>query len=77
MHISSCLSTASYISFSPPSLSFSSPKRRNRLLPMSLSLRIAVVGDVHDDWDLRDDAKALHFLQPDLVCLQVILVTRT
>ncbi|XXG64600.1 hypothetical protein AAC387_Pa05g2505 [Persea americana] len=34
---------------------------------MSLSLRIAVVGDVHDDWDLRDDAKALHFLQPDLV----------
>uniref|UniRef100_A0A7C9DIW6 Calcineurin-like phosphoesterase domain-containing protein n=2 Tax=Opuntia streptacantha TaxID=393608 RepID=A0A7C9DIW6_OPUST len=33
----------------------------------SRSTRIAVVGDVHDDWDLEADAKALHFLQPDLV----------
>uniref|UniRef100_A0A7N0TBK9 Calcineurin-like phosphoesterase domain-containing protein n=1 Tax=Kalanchoe fedtschenkoi TaxID=63787 RepID=A0A7N0TBK9_KALFE len=36
-------------------------------LPMSRTVRIAVVGDVHDDWDLRDDSKALQFLQPDLV----------
>lgn len=31
------------------------------------SLRIAVVGDVHDQWDLEEDTKALHFLKPDLV----------
>ncbi|KAL9223912.1 hypothetical protein vseg_000004 [Gypsophila vaccaria] len=30
------------------------------------SFRIAVVGDVHNDWDLKDDAKALQFLQPHL-----------
>lgn len=33
----------------------------------SHSTRIAIVGDVHDDWDLEADAKALQFLQPDLV----------
>ncbi|XP_048134325.1 uncharacterized protein LOC115752602 isoform X2 [Rhodamnia argentea] len=31
------------------------------------SVRIAVVGDVHDQWDLEEDTKALHFLKPDLV----------
>ncbi|KAH9608475.1 hypothetical protein KSS87_020783 [Heliosperma pusillum] len=31
------------------------------------SFRIAVVGDVHDDWDLVEDTKALHFLKPDVV----------
>ncbi|XP_048491111.1 uncharacterized protein LOC104901810 isoform X2 [Beta vulgaris subsp. vulgaris] len=34
---------------------------------MPSSVRIAVVGDVHDDWELEDDSKALQFLQPDLV----------
>ncbi|CAN6179067.1 unnamed protein product [Urochloa humidicola] len=30
-------------------------------------VRIAVVGDVHNDWALEEDSKALQFLQPDLV----------
>ncbi|THU52703.1 hypothetical protein C4D60_Mb10t06710 [Musa balbisiana] len=30
---------------------------------MSRPLRIAVVGDVHDYWELEEDSKALHFLQ--------------
>ncbi|KAJ8753162.1 hypothetical protein K2173_017736 [Erythroxylum novogranatense] len=34
---------------------------------MAASARIAVVGDVHDDWSLEEDTKALQFLQPDLV----------
>lgn len=33
----------------------------------SHKIKIAIVGDVHDDWDLEEDSKALHFLQPDLV----------
>uniref|UniRef100_A0A2P2JSX7 Uncharacterized protein LOC105131943 n=2 Tax=Rhizophora mucronata TaxID=61149 RepID=A0A2P2JSX7_RHIMU len=35
--------------------------------PMATSARIAIVGDVHDDWCLEEDTKALRFLQPDLV----------
>ncbi|KAM0974279.1 hypothetical protein ACFX2C_017482 [Malus domestica] len=31
------------------------------------SVRIAVVGDVHDEWNLEEDTKALELLQPDLV----------
>ncbi|TKY54728.1 hydrolase protein [Spatholobus suberectus] len=31
------------------------------------SIRIAVVGDVHDYWNFEQDSKALEFLQPDLV----------
>ncbi|KAM3220968.1 putative protein isoform X1 [Capsicum annuum] len=34
---------------------------------MAYSVRIAVVGDVHDDWNLEEDRKALQFLKPDLV----------
>ncbi|CAA6670234.1 unnamed protein product [Spirodela intermedia] len=34
---------------------------------MSRHVRVAVVGDVHDNWDLEEDAKALHFLGADLV----------
>ncbi|XP_047309011.1 uncharacterized protein LOC124912435 [Impatiens glandulifera] len=34
---------------------------------MARSVRIAVVGDVHDDWNLSEDTKALQLLQPDLV----------
>ncbi|XP_022731944.1 uncharacterized protein LOC111286307 isoform X2 [Durio zibethinus] len=30
-------------------------------------VRIAVVGDVHDDWDLGEDTKALQLMKPDLV----------
>ncbi|KAI4379346.1 hypothetical protein MLD38_005658 [Melastoma candidum] len=48
----------------PPPPSFST-----RGSPMALppSVRIAVVGDVHDQWDLEADTKALQFLKPDLV----------
>lgn len=31
------------------------------------SVRIAIVGDVHDDWNLEEDRKALQLLKPDLV----------
>ncbi|GAA0157586.1 hypothetical protein LIER_14825 [Lithospermum erythrorhizon] len=34
---------------------------------MPLSVRIAVIGDLHDEWLLEEDAKALQFLKPDLV----------
>ncbi|XP_045814154.1 uncharacterized protein LOC123907818 isoform X1 [Trifolium pratense] len=33
----------------------------------SSSVRIVVVGDVHDCWNFEQDSKALQFLQPDLV----------
>ncbi|KAK6783540.1 hypothetical protein RDI58_016994 [Solanum bulbocastanum] len=36
-------------------------------LPMASSTRIVVVGDVHDDWNLEEDRKALQLLKPDLV----------
>ncbi|CAI9783076.1 unnamed protein product [Fraxinus pennsylvanica] len=36
-------------------------------LSMASSVRIAVVGDVHDDWSLEEDSKALQLLKPDLV----------
>ncbi|KAL7093342.1 hypothetical protein ACP275_11G035200 [Erythranthe tilingii] len=34
---------------------------------MATSVRIAIVGDVHDDWNLQEDTKALQLLKPDLV----------
>ncbi|KAL3629623.1 hypothetical protein CASFOL_026845 [Castilleja foliolosa] len=34
---------------------------------MASSVRIAIVGDVHDDWSLQEDTKALQLLKPDLV----------
>ncbi|KAG5564134.1 hypothetical protein RHGRI_000351 [Rhododendron griersonianum] len=43
---------------SPPSSS--NPSHRS---PMASSVRIAVVGDVHDDWNLQEDTKALQLLQ--------------
>ncbi|XP_042422798.1 uncharacterized protein LOC122010358 isoform X1 [Zingiber officinale] len=49
---------------SPPS-SLASPFPNRRV--MSRPLRIAVVGDVHDQWDLEQDSRALEFLQADLV----------
>ncbi|GAB4832721.1 hypothetical protein Ancab_006739 [Ancistrocladus abbreviatus] len=52
----------------PPPLSISPPPRRNpNPLSMATCARIAVVGDVHNDWELQEDSKALQFLQPDLV----------
>ncbi|CAL5199487.1 unnamed protein product [Lathyrus oleraceus] len=33
----------------------------------SSSVRIVIVGDVHDCWNFEQDSKALQFLQPDLV----------
>ncbi|KAJ0965889.1 hypothetical protein J5N97_027027 [Dioscorea zingiberensis] len=63
---------------SPPPLLLSSPLSTSATVAavstnpiisssMTHSIRIAIVGDVHDDWDLHEDSKALHFLQPDLV----------
>ncbi|CAL1414889.1 unnamed protein product [Linum trigynum] len=34
---------------------------------MAASARIAVVGDVHDQWNLEEDTRALQLLRPDLV----------
>ncbi|XP_021757566.1 uncharacterized protein LOC110722608 [Chenopodium quinoa] len=34
---------------------------------MSSSFRIVVIGDIHEEWTLEHDSKALQFLQPDLV----------
>ncbi|KAJ9162990.1 hypothetical protein P3X46_022714 [Hevea brasiliensis] len=48
-----------------PSFSLSSKPSSTSL--MAVSARIAVVGDVHDDWNLEEDTKALELLQPDLV----------
>ncbi|KAK1417185.1 hypothetical protein QVD17_26308 [Tagetes erecta] len=60
--------------FSTPGLTPSSPtcycsssKLNRTMASSSSSVRIVVVGDVHDDWDLQDDSKALELLQPDLV----------
>ncbi|KAK6274021.1 hypothetical protein POUND7_011104 [Theobroma cacao] len=56
-----------------PTLSFlcSSPQPKlgscRSSMAYSSLVRIAVVGDVHDDWDLVEDTKALQFLKPDLV----------
>lgn len=41
--------------------------RCSSTMAAALSVRVAVVGDVHDDWDLEEDVKALQFLKPDLV----------
>ncbi|EYU23659.1 hypothetical protein MIMGU_mgv1a026189mg [Erythranthe guttata] len=34
---------------------------------MATSIRISIVGDVHDDWNLQEDTEALQLLKPDLV----------
>ncbi|KAG2665145.1 hypothetical protein I3760_16G116200 [Carya illinoinensis] len=48
-------------------LSSSSKLSPSSRTSMATTARIAVVGDVHDDWNLHEDTKALQFLQPDLV----------
>ncbi|KAH7569176.1 hypothetical protein JRO89_XS06G0119200 [Xanthoceras sorbifolium] len=60
----SALNHAHTLSFLPGS---TSPKKRGSAMSSSAAVRIAVVGDVHDDWDLQEDTKALQLLQPDLV----------
>ncbi|XP_031382058.1 uncharacterized protein LOC116196465 [Punica granatum] len=50
---------------SPSSASKISAARAPMASPSSV--RIAVVGDVHDQWNLEEDTKALQFLKPDLV----------
>ncbi|KAL4654321.1 hypothetical protein ACB092_01G369800 [Castanea dentata] len=52
------------LSGSSPSNSTSSNLSRPS---MATSARIAVIGDIHNDWNLQEDTKALQFLQPDLV----------
>ncbi|KAL7600571.1 hypothetical protein Lser_V15G23844 [Lactuca serriola] len=54
---------------SPPtfSASYSSKLGCNIRLSMASSVRIVIVGDVHDDWNLEEDSKALELLRPDLV----------
>ncbi|XP_019198016.1 PREDICTED: uncharacterized protein LOC109191796 [Ipomoea nil] len=42
-------------------------KQKSRRFSMASSVRIVVVGDVHDDWDLEEDRKALQYLKPDVV----------
>ncbi|XP_008813672.1 uncharacterized protein LOC103724251 isoform X2 [Phoenix dactylifera] len=58
--------TPSPLLFLASSYSSIASSKANRFA-MSRSVRIAVVGDVHDDWDLEEDSKALQLLQPDLV----------
>ncbi|OAY46915.1 uncharacterized protein LOC110616941 isoform X3 [Manihot esculenta] len=60
---------APFVSIPPsrPSSSSSLSSKRSTTFSMSVSARIAVVGDVHDDWNLEEDTKALQLLQPDLV----------
>ncbi|PIN20578.1 hypothetical protein CDL12_06731 [Handroanthus impetiginosus] len=49
------------ISYPPPS------RFRCSNVPMATSARIAIVCDVHDDWNLEEDNKALQLLKPDVV----------
>ncbi|KAI3714980.1 hypothetical protein L6452_21943 [Arctium lappa] len=57
------------LSPSPPtsSASYSSKLNCNIRLSMASSVRIVIVGDVHDDWNLQEDSKAIELLRPDLV----------
>lgn len=55
-----------FLSAFPPPSSVPNPNLP-RFSLMAISSRIAVVGDVHGHWDLREDSKALQLLQPDLV----------
>ncbi|XP_057420449.1 uncharacterized protein LOC130714560 [Lotus japonicus] len=56
-------------SISPFNCCLSSKAKRNfcRSSMAASSVRIAVVGDVHDFWNFEQDSKALQFLQADLV----------
>ncbi|GER44591.1 calcineurin-like metallo-phosphoesterase super family protein [Striga asiatica] len=51
----------------PPFRSRPPSRVRCSKVPMATSIRIAIVGDVHNDWNLEEDTKALQLLKPDLV----------
>nr|GLL20320.1 uncharacterized protein LOC109191796 [Ipomoea trifida] len=51
---------------SAPNLRLKPLKRNSRHFSMASSVRIAVVGDVHDDWDLEEDRKALQYLKSEV-----------
>ncbi|KAF3792495.1 hypothetical protein EJ110_NYTH11327 [Nymphaea thermarum] len=68
----SCGSSLS--SASSSSSSSTSPLKRRLLTMTRSSIRIAVVGDVHDDWDLQEDGKALQFLQVTLAMKMLTLL---
>ncbi|KAK7329971.1 hypothetical protein VNO77_24154 [Canavalia gladiata] len=53
--------------FSPSSYCLSQKRNLSHSSMAASSIRIAVVGDVHDCWNSEQDSKALEFLQPDLV----------
>ncbi|KAK9674442.1 hypothetical protein RND81_12G232600 [Saponaria officinalis] len=42
-------------------------KENHGMSSLSTSLRMVIVGDVHDEWEPLSDIKALEFLQPDVV----------
>ncbi|KAJ9164532.1 hypothetical protein P3X46_024097 [Hevea brasiliensis] len=56
-----------FVSSAPCCPPFSLSSKPSSTSLMAVSARIAVVGDVHDDWNLEEDTKALELLQPDLV----------
>ncbi|CAA0819969.1 Calcineurin-like metallo-phosphoesterase superfamily protein [Striga hermonthica] len=51
----------------PPFRSRPPSRVRCSYVPMATSVRIAIVGDIHNDWNLEEDTKALQLLKPDLV----------
>ncbi|KAL1335203.1 uncharacterized protein LOC107641029 isoform X2 [Arachis ipaensis] len=55
------------LTISSSSFSLSCRNNSSRSSMAASTVRIAVVGDVHDCWNLEEDSKALEFLQPDLV----------
>ncbi|KAL8145318.1 uncharacterized protein LOC141706921 isoform X2 [Apium graveolens] len=74
MLIGALLQAPTHYSMSNSSSSLPPNKRRrvkkggkNNRFSMATSVRIAVVGDVHDYWNLEEDTKALELLKPDLV----------
>ncbi|KAG0470813.1 hypothetical protein HPP92_017513 [Vanilla planifolia] len=50
-----------------PSFPSSASLSKSPCCVMATSVRIVVIGDVHDDWNLEEDSKALEVLQPNLV----------
>lgn len=61
-----CMSNSSSSSL-PPNKKRRVKKGAKNRFSMATSVRIAVVGDVHDYWNLEEDTKALELLKPDLV----------
>ncbi|KAL1817687.1 hypothetical protein ACET3Z_020261 [Daucus carota] len=64
--VPTCMSNSNSSSL-PSSKKRKVKKLKKNRFSMATSVRIAVVGDVHDYWNLEEDAKALELLKPDLV----------